>query len=1050
MEMTKSNYNEKVWDIISLFFEQSNNHTIIQHQFSSYEYFIETLIPKIINSHNPLIIEKQLDDVTIKYEITISNPRLIQPIIKSNDREVNKTEMYPYQARIQNLTYSSSLIVDINQVVSKIKNDVVFDTKLYNSTGINIGQIPIMVQSKYCRLYGKELKKFKECSFDKGGYFIIKGQEKVIISQEKFAENELFVFKKKQTAKYSYYSEIKSVDPKSGTVYGCYIRYQPRDDTFRVKIPQLKEDVCLITLFKILGCKSDKEIIDSILLDDTDCSEYYELLIPSFLNASQTNETDLISKALNQTEINIEGINKIFKRVLIPHVGTDLNKKINYLGFMTKIIMDVMLKKRKLDDRDHLVNKRIDTPGIMMGHLFRQLYVKFLNDLSHDINNPNSQHNIQSMIKSCTIGNGFRYALSTGNWYMKNGNLTISKVGVAQMLNRFNYYSTLSHLRRLNSDLDTTAKLIRPRQLHCSHVFSMCIAETPEGAPIGISKNFALASSITISQPIYPIIDLLNYMGLEEISTKKDYGKVFVNSQFIGIHKNIIEIASEIKCKRRKGIINYTTNIYINYELNEIYIYTDGGRVFRPVFIVKNKKLLIEDYKFTEETTWNDLYLNGLIDYIDVRESENCLIAIKYEDIAKNSTIQYTHCELHPSLMLGICASLIPFANHNQSPRVAYEASMSKQAVGVYVTNYQDRMDSNSHILWSPQKPLVSTKMSEIMGSNELPSGQNCIVAFGCYSGYNQEDSIIANQSAIDRGLFTSSFFRTYKDEEKKTATTLIEEQFCNPTLIANCRSLKIGSYENLDKNGFVREGTTVNGNDVIIGKIIPESTHTTRQKTDVVFKDNSTTIRSTESGIVDRGIVTTNQDNYRLAKVRIRQKRECQIGDKLASFSAQKGIIGMTYRQEDMPFTSSGICPDLIVNPHAIPSRMTVAQLLECVIGKTCALEGKYGNGTPFQEINQEHYGDILESYGFQRYGNETLYNGMTGKRMKVQMFIGPTFYQRLKHMVSDKIHMRARGPVQNLTRQAAEGRSRNGGLRFGEINFWSQWKIKLLLVYV
>jgi hypothetical protein len=253
--------------------------------------------------------------------------------------------------------------------------------------------------------------------------------------------------------------------------------------------------------------------------------------------------------------------------------------------------------------------------------------------------------------------------------------------------------------------------------------------------------------------------------------------------------------------------------------------------------------------------------------------------------------------------------------------------------------------------------------------------------------------------------------------------------------LINNCKSLKIGSYDNLDKNGFVREGTTVKGNDIIIGKIIPESTHTTRQDRDVVFKDNSTIIRSTEAGVVDRGIVTTNQDDYRLAKVRIRQKRECQIGDKLASFSAQKGIIGMTYRQEDMPYTSTGICPDIIVNPHALPSRMTIAQLLECVMGKACSLEGKYGDGTPFQTVDQEHYGDILESYGFQRYGNETLYNGMTGKRMKVQMFIGPTFYQRLKHMVSDKMHMRARGPVQNLTRQAAEGRSRNGGLRFGEM---------------
>jgi DNA-directed RNA polymerase II subunit RPB2 len=734
--MDLKNLNDKIWDIISRFFEQDNDHTIIKHQFSSFEYFIETLIPEIIHAHNPITIEKQVDEIKVRYEIFITNPKIAQPILKSNDRDVDKTEMFPYQARIQNLTYSSSLLVDINQIVSKIKNDIVIDSQSYNALSVNIGQIPIMIQSKYCRLHNKQLNKYKECPFDKGGYFIIKGQEKVIISQERFADNELFVFKKKQAAKYSYYSEIKSVDPKSGTVYGCYVRYQPKDDTFRVKIPQLKEDVCLVSLFKILGCKSDKEIMDAILLDDHDNQEYYDLLIPSFLSASNINEIDLVSKALNQTEIDYDGINKVFKRVLIPHVGTDLNKKIEYLGFMTKIIMDVMFNKRKLDDRDHLANKRIDTPGIMLGHLFRQLYVKFINDLSRDIYNPNSQHDIQRMIKSCTIGNGFRYALSTGNWYMKNGNLTISKVGVAQMLNRFNYYSTLSHLRRISSDLDTTAKLIRPRQLHCSHIFAICSAETPEGAPIGISKNFALASSVTLNVPIEPLVDLLKFMGMEEVNNKKDRCKIFINNQFIGVHTNLIHIVDEIKSKRRRGILNYTTNMYINYNRNELYVYTDGGRVFRPVFVVENGKILFEDYPMTAETTWKDLHKGGLIDYIDVRESENCLIAINITDLKTKLENNYTHCELHPSLMLGICASLIPFANHNQSPRVAYEASMSKQAVGVYVTNYQDRMDSNSHILWSPQKPLVSTKMSEIMKSNELPSGQNCIVAFGCYSGY--------------------------------------------------------------------------------------------------------------------------------------------------------------------------------------------------------------------------------------------------------------------------------------------------------------------------
>jgi DNA-directed RNA polymerase II subunit RPB2 len=1010
--------NNNTWDLIETYYKENN---IVSHQHKSFEYFMENIVPDTIQAGNVLTVKKEESDGTISvYDITISNPKFILPL--SNIETTS--EMYPHQARIQNLTYASSLLVDIHQKITKGS-----DIKTFDFANVNIGKIPIMTQSKYCRLYQMEdPKKYNECSYDKGGYFIIKGQEKVIISQERFADNQLFVFEKKQTNAYNHYAEIKSIDPKSKVVYGCYVRHT-KNKTFRVKVPQLKEDVCFISLIKIMNpILTDNDIIQLIVgSEEDDPTPYIELLLETSKYSNIEDELFSIKRSFTQKDIDTSRVIDILNNVLLPHT----HLKIEYLCIMVKAIMDCMLGKRALDDRDHLSNKRIDSPGVMMGYLFKQLYQKFLIDLARDIINPNSQIDISRMIKSCTIGNGFNYALSTGNWLMKNGNMITSKVGVAQMLNRFNYYSTLSHLRRITSDLDPTAKLIRPRQLHTSHIFSICSSETPEGASIGISKNLALAASITIEQDDAPII--LFIQSLLSGGKGNCGGSIFVNSKFIGTSgssHSIVEIRDILRSRKRQGIIFHHINFFIDYKLNELHVQTDGGRIFRPVFIVTNNK--IKDY--TSDMTWQDLLENEVVEYIDTKESENCLICINPSELTTSDNT-YTHCEMHPSLMFGICASLIPFANHNQSPRVSYQSAMCKQAIGVYTTNHTGRMDSNNHVLWNPQKPLVSTKMSQIMGSNELPSGQNCIVAFGCYSGFNMEDSVMLNRGAIERGLLTSTFYRTYKDEEKKSSTSLVEEKFCNPSTVKNCKSLKNVSYENLDKNGFIKEETEIKGDDVLIGKIIPESTHTTRQTKDVVYKDNSVTLRHGESGIIDKGIVTTNQDGYRMAKIKVRQMREMHIGDKVASFSAQKGIVGMIYDQADMPYTESGIVPDIIVNSHAIPSRMTLAQILECVTGKSGLMTGTFNDGTPFDPLNIEEHAQILEDHGFQRYGNETLYNGFTGKRMKTQMFIGPTFYQRLKHMVADKVHSRATGAVQNITRQPAEGRSKQGGLRFGEM---------------
>ena len=422
------------------------------------------------------------------------------------------------------------------------------------------------------------------------------------------------------------------------------------------------------------------------------------------------------------------------------------------------------------------------------------------------------------------------------------------------------------------------------------------------------------------------------------------------------------------------------------------------------------------------------------------------MIAMKYDKLLQNSReneffYNYTHCELHPSMMFGVLVAAIPFSERNQAPRNIYQGAMGKQAMGIYATNYNNRMDTIGHILYYPQVPLVSTKASKYLNIDELPSGQNPIVAILCYTGYNQEDSLIFNQSSIDKGLFISSFYRKYQSDEKRNHSALEGEKFCKPEQYhpngkqqtSGMKNFKQNAYDKLDENGFVIENSKVEGGDVIIGKVIPIKS---QNNADVKYKDSSTTIRANETGTVDKVYVDKNGDGYQFCKVRVRSERRPVIGDKFSARHGQKGTIGITYQQQDMPFTKDGITPDLIVNPHAIPSRMTVGQLLECLLGKTGTVKGFEGDGTPFTKLNVDEVADILQNQcNYERYGTETLYNGKTGEQIKAMIFMGPTYYQRLKHMVEDKIHSRATGPIQSLSRQSTEGRSRDGGLRLGEM---------------
>ena len=692
-----------------------------------------------------------------------------------------------------------------------------------------------------------------------------------------------------------------------------------------------------------------------------------------------------------------------------------------------------------------------------LAQLFRQLFRKLTKDVRlycQRCIDSGKEIQLQLAIKAKTITQGLKYSLATGNWGSQGA--ADIRAGVSQVLNRLSYSSTLSHLRRINSPIGREGKLAKPRQLHNSLWGMICPAETPEGQAVGLVKNLALMALVSVGSPSEPILEFLDEWtmeNLEEISPSliAESTKIFLNGVWVGVHRNPADLVRTLRKLRRQCDIDSSVSVVHDIRLKELRLYTDYGRCTRPLFIVEDdqklkiKKQHIELLTEKDVTgyTWNELVTSGFIEYVDTEEEETTMISMTIDDLVAGRhaveqntgvAINYTHCEIHPSMILGICASIIPFPDHNQSPRNTYQSAMGKQAMGMYVTNYQIRMDTLGYVMFYPQKPLVTTRAMEYLHFRELPAGCNAVVAIMCYTGYNQEDSVLMNQSAIDRGLFRSLYYRSFKDEEKKQGS-LSREEFERPDR-DTCLGMRHGTYDKLDDDGLICPGTRVSGDDIIIGKTapLPEDDTAVLSKR-FSKKDCSTGMKHAETGIIDQVLLTTNDQGLRFVKLRVRSMRTPQVGDKFSSRHGQKGTVGMTYTQEDMPFTCEGITPDIIVNPHAIPSRMTIGQLVECIMGKVAACMGKEGDATPFTPVTAEDISSMLHKCGYQKRGNEVMYNGHTGRMLDAQIFIGPTYYQRLKHMVDDKIHSRGRGPVQILTRQPMEGRSRDGGLRFGEM---------------
>ena len=1086
------------WILIESYFKHKHLKQLVKHQLESYNYFVNNQIQQTIEMFNPLLIVSDHDYIKehnlhrLEIEITFENFSIYRPQIYENNGSTKI--MFPQEARLRNFSYSSAMTIDLNIKYTvrngeNYKNVLNYQKKIKN---VHIGKLPIMLKSDLCVLNQyKHLdhNETGECYMDPGGYFIINGSEKTCISQERAAENQIYCFNiEKNNNKWSWKAEMKCIpdwkciSPKQITMY-IASRNNGYGKAIYLQIPRIKIPIPLFIIFRAFNIISDKEICELIVLniDNENMKKMLNALKASIIDANKymTKESAIkfIVNNVIYTPMNMDketGSKKkydfameVLSNDIFPHCKTE-TQKIYMLGYMTNMLLQTSFGWLQESDRDSYMNKRVDLTGPLLNNLLRNYFNKLVKDMkkqiireintgswksNDDYENIITKTNIYKIIKSTTIEQGIKRALATGDFGIKQ--INSNKVGVAQVLNRLTYLSSLSHLRRVNTPIDKSGKLVPPRRLHNSTWGFLCPAETPEGQSIGIVKNLAYLAHITINSNssglydyILPIIQSLDtYTG--SYKDLDDFAKVFINGSWVGFTNDPEKVYLTLKDKKYKGIINIYTSIIFNSKLKEIRVCNDAGRITRPLLKVKHNKIqytnsIIQKIK-DDELNWDDLVVgikleDSIIEYVDSYEQNNAMIAMKSVDLANNNTnnnnnnniYHYSHCEIHPSTIFGILASCIPFPDSNQSPRNTYQSAMGKQAIGMYVTNYDNRMDKTAYVLTYPMRPLVETRIMNIIKLNNIPSGQQVIVAIASHTGYNQEDSLLFNQGSIDRGLFLATIYHTEKDEDKKLFGT--EEVRCKPDK-TKTKNIKFGNYDKLTPQGIMKENTLIEDRDIIIGKVIPIKENKNDFTKSVKFSDGSISHRTHEESYVDKNYIETNGDGYNFCKVRIRNFRKPVIGDKFSSRHGQKGTIGNIIPEQDMPFTANGLKPDIIINPHAIPSRMTIAQLKETLLGKVLLEMGLFGDGTSFGEFDISNIIDKLNDLGYESKGNELMYNALTGEQLTMNIFIGPAFYQRLKHMVNDKQHSRSIGPMVNLTRQPAEGRSRDGGLRFGEM---------------
>ncbi len=1027
---------EDTWELLKAFFKEKG---LVRQHLDSFNDFVENKLQGIVDETKQIIPD--IPDFFIKFgKLTLGTP-----IVREADGA--KKEITPMEARIRELSYSANLTLEMTPVTIDERTQRALDNE---SIDMYIGRLPIMLKSVKCPLANKseiELIKKGEDFLDPGGYFIINGTERVLVTQEDLAPNRIMV---ERTSKSSSATHVAKVFSTTQGFRAPVTIERRKDGSLKVQIPTVPGKIPIAILMRALGLDSDKKIFDAISDDEEIRKELIPVIdiaasiqVTKDKEESLKNAIDYVGKrvAVGQTkEYRIKRALQVMDRYLLPHIGNDPEdriKKSYYLGQMTQKVMELVLDKRLADDKDHYTNKRLKLAGDLFTQLFRVAFLSLCRDIKYQLERTavrGRKPNIKTAVRADVISERIRHAMATGNWVG-------GKSGVSQLLDRTNYISTLSHLRRIISPLSRSQPHFEARDLHPTQWGKICPAETPEGPNCGLVKNLSLTAIISVGwneKYMEQFLIDLAVIPIDEIQEyKSGYNKVFLNGKLIGIHHNITVLIENIRMRRRMGEINNTVNIAFYSASKELQINCDAGRTRRPLYVLHDGKLKITQEDFdkvrSHEYVWSDLIKNGLIEYLDAEEEENVYIAMNIDDINPEKT----HMEISPTVMLGITASLIPFPEHNQSPRNTYEAGMAKQALGIYAVNFHLRLDTRGHILHYPQIPIVQTAPMDIIGFGRRPAGQNFITAVMTYHGFNIQDALIINKASIERGLARSSFFRTYEGEERKYPGGQLD-RFERP-------DKSVRGYANEDdyrflseSDGIIEPEKVVEGGNVLIGRTSPPRFIKSYDQFDVTQpnrRETSISMRHSEKGVVDTVIITETIDGNKLVKIKVRDLRIPEVGDKFASRHGQKGVIGMIPKQKDMPFTKDGIVPDLIINPHAMPSRMTLGQMFEGISGKIACSFGKIEDATAFEWPDISELQNRLVQAGFEYGGRHALYNGVSGEKFDVGIYLGVVYYQKLHHLVADKIHARARGPVQILTRQPTEGRAREGGLRFGEM---------------